>query len=209
MTEWLGSAIIPPVRMLLLLPPLLLGGCSYSLKGDIDGARAEIVELKGRIPPESPLWIHDGPDRFDAFVPDYGAGIPEFLYHHLLRKLNAMSDSEVDGLSQGDFDLDGCLRDPALYRGKVWRVQGVIGELHAEPVSDPAHPVRLAHAGVLFDSSMRPVLFHVTQKPEVLTLRQDTVETRAVFVTWIEYTTRSGKTVRAPLLIGKTLRRYL
>jgi hypothetical protein len=35
------------------------------------------------------------------------------------------------------------------------------------------------------------------------------VETRAIFVKWIEYKSRSGKLVTAPFFIGKTLRRYL
>src|SRR6185295_1210088 len=202
-------AILGPVRLVGWLAASLLGGCSYSLQSDLDGARAEIGELRRKIPPESPLWIFEGPDRFDAFVADYDPGVPEFLYHHLLKKLNGMSNEEIDGLSSGDFDLDECSRDPGLFRGKIWRVHGVIGELHGEPVSDPKHPVKTAHAGVFFDASTRPFLFHVTQKPEVLTLRQDAVETRAIFVKWIEYKSRSGRLVTAPFFIGKTLRRYL
>jgi hypothetical protein len=197
------------VRIRFLLLGTLLGGCSYSLENDIGNARAEIVDLQRKIPPESPLWIFEGPDRFDAFLADYDPGVPEFLYHHLLRKLDAMSSEEIDAQSKGEFDLDGCSRDPALFRGKIWRVHGVIGEFHAEPVENPKHPVRVAHAGVFFDANTRPVLFHVTQKPDVLTLRQDSVETRAVFVKWIEYTSRSGRLVTAPFFVGKTLRRYL
>jgi hypothetical protein len=197
------------VRIALLLAVALPGGCSYSLQSDIVDARAEIKDLQGKIPPESPLWIFEGPDRFDAFLPDYDPGVPEFLYHHLLKKLNAMSDAEIDAQSKGDFDLDECSRDPGLFRGKIWRVHGVIGELHAEPLADAKHPVKLAHAGVFFDSSTRPFMFHVTAKPEVLTLRQDVVETRAIFIKWIEYKSRSGRIVTAPFFIGKTLRRYL
>src|SRR5436190_24337846 len=204
-----SCAIIRPMRIGLLLAVSALGSCSYSLQSDIVDARAEIVEMQRKIPPESPLWIFEGPDRFDSFLSDYDPGVPEFLYHHLLKRLNAMSDAEIDGQAKGDFDLDECSRDPGLFRGKIWRVHGVIGELHAEPVTDAKHPVRLAHAGVFFDSSTRPFLFHVTQKPEVLTLRQDVVETRAIFVNWIEYKSKSGRLVTAPLFIGKTLRRYL
>jgi hypothetical protein len=197
------------VRTLLLVLALPLGSCSYSLHSDIDGARADIRTLEGKIPPESPLWIFEGPDRFDSFVVDDDPGVPDFLYHHLLRRLHAMSDAEIDALSKGDFDLAECSRDPGQFRGKIWRVHGVIGELHAEKIEDPKHPVKLAHAGVFFDSSTRPFLFHVTAKPEVLTLRQDVVETRALFVKFIEYKSRSGRLVTAPLFIGKTLRRYL
>lgn len=197
------------MRWALLAGAALASGCSYSLEGDVADARAQIDDLQRKIPPQSPLWIFEGPDRFDAFVPDYDPGIPEFLYHHLLRRFASMTETEVVGLSKGDFDREECERDPALFRGKIWRVQGVIGDLHTEPVSDEHHPVRMAHAGVFFDSSTRPLLFHVTQKPEVLTLRQDIVETYALFVKWIEYKTRSGRSIAAPLFIGKTLRRYL
>lgn len=197
------------MRILTTAVLALLTGCGYSLNRDIEGARAEIVHLERQIPPESPLWIFEGPDRFDPFVPDYDPGVPEFLYHHLLRRLDAMSDPEIDAMSKGEFDLDECSRDPHLFRGKIWRVHGLIGELHAEPVTDPKGPVKLAHAGVFFDSSARPFLFHVTRKPEVLTLREDMVETRAIFVKWIEYTSKSGKLVTAPFFIGKSLRRYL
>jgi len=205
----LDCDIIGPVRSAILLAVALLGGCSYSLHSDIVEARADIRNLQGKIPPESPLWIFEGPDRFDAFVADYDPGVPDFLYHHLLKRLDAMSDAEIDAQAKGDFDLDECSRDPAQFRGKIWRVHGVIGELHTESVADPKHPVKLAHAGVFFDSSTRPFLFHVTSKPEVLTLRQDVVETRALFIKWIEYKSKSGRLVTAPLFIGKTLRRYL
>jgi hypothetical protein len=194
---------------LLVAAALQGAGCSYSLQTDIDGARADIKTLQGKIPPESPLWIFEGPDRFDAFLADYDPGVPDFLYHHLLRRLDAMTDAEIEAQAKGGFDLDECSRDPGLFRGKVWRVHGVIGELHTEAISDPKHPVKLAHAGVFFDTSTRPFLFHVTSKPEVLTLRQDVVETRAVFVKWIEYTSKSGRLVTAPFFVGKTLRRYL
>jgi len=104
-------AIIASVRILLTLALPLTAGCSYSLQSDIVDARADIKELQGKIPPESPLWIFEGPDRFDAFVTDYDLGVPDFLYHHLLRRLNSMTDEEVDGMVKGEFDLDECSRD--------------------------------------------------------------------------------------------------
>ena len=200
--------IIAAVRTA-LLALATLSGCSYSLDRDILGARAEIVDLQRKIPPESPLWIFEGPDRFDSFLTDYDLGVPDFLYHHVLRRLHAMSDAEIDALVKGDFDRAECTRDPHLFRGKFWRVHGTIGELHAEPISDAKHPVKLAHAGVFFDSSTRPFLFHVVHKPDVLTLREDMIELRAIFVKWIEYKTRSGTLVTAPFFIGKTVRRTL
>ncbi|HLY08515.1 MAG TPA: hypothetical protein VKW04_04315 [Planctomycetota bacterium] len=197
------------MRRALPLLLTLLGGCSPSLDADRDGTRAEIVALQKSIPPESPLWIFDGPDRFDSALTDGEPGIPDFLYHHLLRKLDALSDEEIDAQSKGDFDFEECAKDPGLFRGKFWRVHGVIGEIHGEPVSDPKGPVPVAHAGVFFTRALQPVLFHVTRKPEVLTLREDAVEIRALFVKWIDYRSKSGRTVTAPFFVGRTLRHYL
>jgi hypothetical protein len=197
------------VRIAFVLLLLSSGGCARSLQQDSENLRAEIVELQKKIPPEAPLWISDGPDGFDALVTDNDADIPDFLYHHLLRKFNGMSDEAIEGQSKGAFNRDECLRDPALFRGKIWRVHGVIAELHVENVKDPKNPGRQAHAGVFFDDALRPSLFHVVDKPEILTLRLDSVETQALFVKWIEYKTKSGRTVTAPFFVGKTLRRYL
>jgi len=201
-------AIIAAVRSLPLVF-LAVSGCTHSLDADLVSTRAEIVELQKKIPPEAPLWIHEGPDRFDSAVTDRDPGVPDFLWHHLLKKIDAMPDAEIDAQSKGDFDFDACEQDPGLYRGRIWRVHGVIGEIHTEPVSNPKVPVAVAHAGIFFDGGLRPVIFHVTRKPEVLTLRQDEVETRAVFVKWIDYKTKSGRTVTAPFFVGRTLRRYL
>lgn len=192
---------------LLLIPSA--ASCSYSLEGEIAATRTEIVELQRRIPPEAPLWVHDGPDNFNQFVEDDTPQVPDFIYLHLLKKLHAMSAAEVEAMAQGTFDWDAFAKDPATYRGRLFRAHGLIGELHTETVGDPKGPVRTVHAGIFFDKGRRPVLFHVVQKPDVLVLREDTVETAAVFVKMIEYTSRSGKRVIAPFFVGKVLRRYL
>ena len=171
--------------------------------------RAEIVDLQRKLPSEAELWVHDGPDNFDRFIEDDTPRVPDFIYLHLLKKLNSMSDAEVEALAKGPLDWDACAKDPAAFRGRVFRAHGVIGELHTERVEDAKHPVRTVHAGLLFEKGRRPVLFHVVRKPDVLVLREDTVETAAVFVKMIEYTTASGRHVSAPFVIGKLLRRYL
>jgi len=202
----LYSAVVR-LPLVVLLP--LLGSCSYSLEGELAGVRAEIVELQRKIPPESALWVHDGPDNFDQFIEDNTPRVPDFIYLHLLRKLNSMGDAEVEALAKESLDWDACAKDPASYRGRIFRAHGVIGELHTEPVEDAKHPVRTVHAGLLFEKGSRPILFHVVRKPDVLVLREDTVETAAVFVKMIEYTTVSGRQVTAPFVVGKILRRYL
>ena len=193
-------------RALLLLP---LAACSYSLHDDIHGLRAEVVEIQKQIPPDAPLWIAEGPNAFPPFLEDVSPRVPEFLYLHLVRKLHEMDPRQPDALSQGAFDLEDARKDPAKYRGRFWRIGGLIGELHAEEISDPKIPFKLVHAGVFFDGGLRPVLFHVVQKPDVLILREDTVETTALFLKHVEYTARSGRKVNAPLFLGRSLRRTL
>jgi len=188
---------------------ILLGACSYSLEDESRKLHAQIVDLERQIPPEAPLWIFDGPDRFDAFIEDETPRVPTFIYVHLLKRLSQMNIAEVEGLSQGDFDTSDGRKDPGASRGKIWRIHGVIGELHTEPVEDTLSPVPMVHAGILFDDQMRPAIFHVVQKPDVLRHREDLVETQAVFVKMIEYTSKSGHRVVAPFFVGKVLRRYL
>lgn len=195
------------MRSPLLLLPLL--GCSYSLDGQIAQTRAEIVRLERSIPPESPLWVHDGPDNFDQFIEDDTPRVPDFIYHHLLRKLKGMSVSEVEALSSGRFDWDACLKDPATFRGRIFRTHGVIGRLESLPVAEATCPVKTVHEGILFDARRRPVRVHIVEKPDVVILREDTVETVAVFVKLIEYTSVAGQRVTAPFFVGKVLRRYL
>lgn len=194
------------LRALLLLP---LGACSYSLQDDIEGLRAEVVEIEKKIPPDAPLWIAEGPDAFPQYLEDGNPRVPEFLYLHLVRKLHEMDPRGPETQSRGAFDLDDARREPSKYRGRFWRIGGLIGELHAEEISDPKIPFKLVHAGVFFDGALRPVLFHVVQKPDVLVLREDTVETTALFLKHVEYTARSGRKVHAPLFIGRSLRRTL
>ncbi|HXG63050.1 MAG TPA: hypothetical protein VNO22_16885 [Planctomycetota bacterium] len=197
------------MRRFSLLPALAaLGACS-SVRSDLAAVRMEIVELERRLPPEAPLWISEGPDRFDAFLEDRTDHVPAHIYVHLLRKLHAMPPAEVEALSAGDFDFQACVDDPSRFRGKVWRIRGVAADLRPEPVRDALSPVPQVFAGLLVDDGGRPAVFHVVRKPDVLTLRQDVVETRAVFVKLVEAVTRSGARVTAPFFVGQTLRRYL
>lgn len=197
------------MRLLALLAgPVALGACS-SVRSDLAAVRLEIVELERRLPAESPLWISEGPDRFDAFLEDRTDHVPAHIYAHLLRKLHALPPAEVEALSAGDFDFASCLENPSAFRGKVWRVRGVAADLRPEPVRDSLSPVPRVFAGLLVDEEGRPAVFHVVRKPDVVTLREDVVETAAVFVKIVEVSTRSGERVPAPFFIGQTLRRYL
>jgi hypothetical protein len=184
---------------------LLLAGCGTSLHDDLSGVRAEIRELQARIPPEAPLWIFEGPDRFDRFTEDGADSVPGHVRDHVLWRLT----SGPEPVAEGSFDWDAARRDPAAFRGKAWRFGGVIGDLRPEPVGDARHRVPAAHAGACFDERLRLHLFHVAEKPEVLTLREDSVVLTALFVQWVEIETRSGRRVSAPYFLGRHVRRTL
>jgi hypothetical protein len=193
-----------------LLPAALGISCAAaSIDSELLELRAEIRHLEESIPPEAPLWIHEGPDRFERFIEDYSADFPDFIYHHVVRNLIAMPDGGPARRSLGKFDLEACRKHPERFRGRFWRVSGIVGEIHPERTDTKAAGTDRMYAGVFFDSRMRPVLFHVTDKPEPLSLREDFVETEAIFVKLIEYVTKSGRRVVAPFFIGKSLRRYL
>jgi hypothetical protein len=186
---------------------LLLASCGYSLQAETRIVREEIADLQRRIPPEAPLWIAEGPNRFDPLLEDYSPRIPDPIYLHVLRKLHEMPADAPEAASQGDFDAVACLSDPARFRGRIWRVRGVIAELHAETIDEPRFPLPRAHAGVFLDRLSQPVLFHVTRKPDVLVIGEDRVELHGVFVKVVEYVSASGRRVAAPFFLGKAVRR--
>lgn len=195
------------MRTILLGASLLPAACSYSLEADRLEIRAEITRLEESLPPEAPIWISEGPNRFDLVIEDHSERVPDYIYRHILAKLRDLKPEEPE--VAGDFDRDACEADPSRLRGRFWRVRGLVGDLRAEALAGPDSPVPRVYAAALFDARSRPVLVHVLQKPPVLTLGEDHVETRALFVKILEYTTRSGRRVSAPFFIGRTLRRFL
>ena len=197
------------MKILSLLLLLALASCMPTVRGDIANLRAEIRSLQNSVPPEAPLWVFEGPDRFDRFIEDYSSHLPDFIYLHVLKKLHEMGQADADSLLEGSFNLEACIRDPDAFRGKTWRIQGLIARFNAEQIDDDRCPVRQIHEGILFNDAGKPILFHVVQKPDVLTLEKDQVEINGIFVKMISYTARNGQHVEAPLFIGRRLRRLL
>lgn len=197
------------MRAFSLLAVLLPGACSYSLDTEILEIRAEIDQLEKSLPPEAPIWISEGPDRFDLVIEDHSDRVPDYIYHHVLRKLQAMKAAEADPPAAGDFDRAACEADPSRFRGRFWRIRGLVGDLRAETSPGRDCPVSRVYVAVLFDARSRPALVHVLQKPEILTLGEDHAESKALFIKILQYTTRSGRRIEAPLFIGRSLRRFL
>lgn len=199
----------------LLLPTL---ACRPSLRADLDRIRTEIEDLERDVPSDAPLWItrEDVANRpelaeagaFDDAVQDHTSGVPDFLYFHVLEKLTRMTDNEITARSQGDFSIEACRQEPSAFRGKIWRVVGVAAALQREEISTAGAPFPEVFTGVCSSGPDQPVLFHLAGKPEVLYLRQDTVEFHGVFVKLLSHTS-GERTLSVPLFLVKSLRKYL
>ncbi len=191
----------------LVVVGLLLAGCGRNLNDDLADLRAEITQLEKELPPESPLWIADGPYAFDKYLDDFTPGVPDYIYNHLAKKLGQMKNEEIASQSQGLLSPDALFKDPAPLRGKFWTIRGTIANLEPQPVADRALGRREVYSGVLFMEG-RPVLFHVLDKPDVAFIGQDVMEAHAIFLKIVSYTARNGRKVDAPFLLARRLGKY-
>ncbi|MHC4605844.1 MAG: hypothetical protein ACYTAF_02795 [Planctomycetota bacterium] len=210
------------LRTLLLLAAgsLLACGCGPSLYGDMVRIRAQIDELEHSVtlPENAPLWISEEDaaassdfseeDVFDRYIHDGTPHVPDFVYKHVLRKLHGMTDAEVEALSGGDFPYGDGMRNPASYRGRVWRIAGTILTLRMEQITVPQTPIREVFPGVAYLGSDRPFLFHLINKPDPLHPQQDLVEVYGVFVKIITVGSR-GRRISAPLFLARSAKRYI
>ncbi len=194
------------MRALLLLAAGLCG-CKSSFESELAGLRAEIVRLQGTVPPESPLWITDGPNAFDRHIEDFSPGVPDFIYNHVVRKLAQMKYEDIGKALQGSFPPDEAFKDPANLRGRFWKVHGTVANLEPLQVADRSLGVATVYSGVLFMEG-RPILFHVVDKPEVAYIGQDVFEVNGIFVKILSYTARNGRKVDAPFFLGRRMGKY-
>jgi hypothetical protein len=185
----------------------LLTACGSTFESDYAALRAEIQGLEREMPADEPLWITEGPNRFEPHIEDYTLGVPGFIHLHVARSLLKMKSSEIAELVKGVLPVQDALRDPASVRGRFWKATGTIGNLEPLPVNDAALGVKTIYAGALFMDG-RPVLFHVMEKSDVVTLGQDVVEVDGIFVKVLSYTTDDGRLVEAPFLMGRRVGRY-
>lgn len=192
------------------LPLLLLAGCANSLEDDLAAIRAERIELERKlhVADNAPLWVTEGDEAFDRHLKDDDAQIPAFVYDHLLRKLHKMSADEIRSSTTEGYNYDQCLAAPAAMRGKFWRTTGRISRIWVEKTPGPGLPVDQVYAGVFY-SDDGPIFFHVLEKPDMLELRQDTVELDGLFLKVCRYPLTEGRTIAAPFFMGKSLRKLL
>ena len=205
-----------PVKFFLLF--LFLASCRSSLQSDLGRIRAEIQELERSVPPDAPLWITrdyvgknpalSEEDIFDTALQDHTASVPDFVYYHVLGKLAAMSEEEIERQCRGEFPFDACRMEPAAFRGGIWRVTGTAVALRTETIQNPDTPLREVYAGICTVASDQPILFHLVEKPDVLYLNQDTVEFYGVFVKLISKSA-GDHVISAPLFFAKKARKYL
>lgn len=211
------------IRLIGLALLASLAACRPNLLGDIDRVRAEIeaLERQQAPPQDAPLWITKADvannpalreeDIFDKAIQDHTPSIPDFVYFHIMGKLDRMTDDETAKLSGGDFPLEAALLDPAPFRGRVYRIVGspapAPATLRHEKFADDA-PIREAFSGALFTDQSRAVLFHVLKKPDVIYPQHDTIEFHGVFVKIISVGPPE-KRVSAPLFLVRSLRKFM
>jgi hypothetical protein len=178
------------------------------MQGQLAEIRAEIQLLERSIPPESPLWPNDGENAFNKFVEDYTPRIPDFIYNHVIGKLSAMTDSQVEAMAQPGLSLESVTADPAAHRGRILRVTGHIASLTSQRYEvEVGKARREVFQGALFIGE-KPILFHLATKPDVVYLGSDTVDFSGVFVKILTYPSPSGKTVSAPFFLARSLRKF-
>ena len=193
----------------LALAAAALASCGpRGMQGQLAEIRAEIEMLERSIPSEAPLWPSQGENAFNLFVEDYNARIPDFIYNHVIAKLTAMSDAEVEALAKPSLTLEAVTADPAAHRGQILRVTGHIASLTSQKYEvATGEPRKEVFQGALYVGD-KPILFHLASKPDVLYLGSDTVDFAGVFVKILTYPSRSGKTVSAPFFLVKSLRKF-
>ena len=193
----------------LALAAAALASCGpRGMHGQLAEIRAEIEMLERSIPGEAPLWPNQGENAFNPFVEDYTPRIPDFIYNHVIAKLTAMTDAEIESLSKPGLTLEAVTADPAAHRGQILRVTGHIASLTSQRYEvESGKPRREVFQGALYVGD-RPILFHLAAKPDVVYLGSDTVDFAGVFVKILTYPSASGKTVSAPFFLAKSLRKF-
>ncbi|HZL73072.1 MAG TPA: hypothetical protein VFC86_11460 [Planctomycetota bacterium] len=179
------------------------------LRGPLADLRAEIQELEGKhVGAEEPLWPDQGDMAFNRYVEDYTPRIPDFIYNHVTMKLGGMTEAQIDSSAQPKSDLQELVDQPAVSRGKLYRVSGRIGHLGVERHAiEGTTKTREVYAGTLFHGE-QPVHFHVIKKPDVVYLGSDEVEFTGVFVKVLGYPKPGEPTVSAPFFMARSLWKY-
>jgi hypothetical protein len=181
--------------------------CQNSFESDLRELRAEIQRMEREMPADEPLWITEGPNAFAPHIEDFTLGIPGFIHQHIARKLQKMKSTEVTSLVQGPLPVVRALREPDALRGRFWKATGTIGNLEPVQVDEGTFGTRTLYAGALYmDGS--PVLFHVIEKGDVVTIGRDIVEIDGVFVKVLAYEARDGRRIEAPFLMARRVGRY-
>lgn len=196
------------MRSLLLIPLFLFGCQPRWLDSDLANLRAEIAEIEKEMPPQEPLWVHEGPHSFNAILEDGPSRIPSHIYNHVASKLEKLPEAELASITEKSFDLSKLVADPASHRGRVYGVQGVIAKLTPMPITDGNQPAKTTYYSGAVWSGNRPILFHSVTKPDMVWIGQDSVEFRGLFVKMITYTARNGESVQAPFFMCKSVRKY-
>jgi hypothetical protein len=182
---------------------LLLAACSQEgvLDPEIRVVRSDVRMLENEVPPESPIWIEDFNKVMDDATPD----VPETVYRHVVRKLWKMSDAEIGAQIKSGVKTRMLREEPSKYRGQFVRAGGRVARVWPEEVNFGGFPSRRVYAGIMYVNDIEPVLFHVLTPPEMLYVKEDMIGFDGIFLKVVCYELSNGGTLRAPLLVARSI----
>ena len=131
-------------------------------------------------------------------------------YFHLLAKVNAMTEAQMDAAVDPAITYDTFAEPggPASARGKAVRLQGLLLRLKETKITDSlASGFDSVWEGNIIDNELRVTTFVLTQPPKAnfLTPKDDTVVLKGIYLKNIVYRDRSGGFTASPMIIAKEL----
>ena len=155
---------------------------------------AELMEKQIRSTSPEPL-----PQEFFPYISDGDNEIEEIIYVHVIEAVRKIS---FEGKSP-DFDYSKVCSQPALQRGKRFRVIGTVERVEIETVNGAN-----VYVAVILTPDSKPVLVHFPEKPAVLYISSDMVELEGIFVK-LAVMRHGSQKIPVPFFVGKYLKKYI
>jgi len=130
-----------------------------------------------------------------------------FGMRHLLFQMEKMSPEDVSKKTEMFDDYAGAIAQPDAFRGRWFRVQGLVGQLTAERLDSVFWGETDVYRGFLGQTDGSDgVVFDMLTPPPQFDLMRDVVEVDGLFYRTVRYETGSGHLVEIPYFLVKSLR---
>ena len=136
--------------------------------------------------------------KLSDFIIDDSNFIPDFIYDKFV------SDARnIDSLKADEFSYAKIMNYPEKNTGKVFKVTGLVIKLWPVKVGTNS-----MYSTLIFTKDNEPILVHVIKKPEVIYLKEDTVELNGLFVKNVEFQTSSGS-IKLPFFMARSIGKFI